>query len=189
MAIALVSSLLSVTLSAAPSDAALAQTLENLQTALNGERNPHLRYLAFAEKADQEGDGAVASLFRAAAAAEAVHGDNHEQVIRQLGGTPNLRRDTPVVKSTRENLEAAINGESYEHQKMYPEFIGPAPKDAYVPAIVRPTQAKKTEQEHARLFSEALNNLDRLKGSQARTHTTHKEKGQRFRAALCCCPR
>lgn len=91
MAIALVSSLLSVTLSAAPSDAALAQTLENLQTALNGERNPHLRYLAFAEKADQEGDGAVASLFRAAAAAEAVHGDNHEQVIRQLGGTPNLR--------------------------------------------------------------------------------------------------
>lgn len=152
MAIALVSSLLSVTLSAAPSDAALAQTLGNLQTALNGERNPHLRYLAFAEKADQEGDGAVAGLFRAAAAAEAAHGDNHEQVIRQLGGTLNLRRDAPVVKSTRENLEAAINGESYEHQKMYPEFIGQARKDAYVPAIVRPTQAKNTEQEHARLF-------------------------------------
>lgn len=122
MAIALVSSLLSVTLPAAPSDAAFPQTLENLQTARNGERNPHLRYLAFAEKADQEGDGAVASLFRAAAAAEAVHGDHHQQVIRQLGGTPNLRPDTPVVKSTRENLEAAINGESYEHQKMYPGF-------------------------------------------------------------------
>lgn len=53
-----------------------------------------------------------------------------------------------------------------------------------MPAIVTLTQSKNTEQEHARLFSEALNNLDRLKGSQARTHTTHKEKGQRFRAAL-----
>lgn len=170
IAIALASSLVSLPLPAVPRKAASPQTLQNLQTALNGERNAHVRYLAFAEKADQEGDGAVASLFRAAAAAEEVHGDNHEQVIRQLGGTPNLRLDTPVVKSTRENLGAAISGESYEYQNMYPEFIGQARKDAYVPAIVTLTHAKNTEEEHARLFSEALNNLDRLKGSQARTY-------------------
>lgn len=170
LAIVLASSFTSIQLPAAPRDAASPQTLENLQTALNGERNAHARYLAFAEKADQEGYGAVASLFRAAAAAEEVHGNNHEQVIGTLNGTPNFKLDAPVVRSTHENLEAAIAGETYERQKMYPEFVAQARKDASVPAIVTLTQAQNTEEEHARLFSEALNSLDGLKGSAARAY-------------------
>jgi rubrerythrin len=157
-------------LPAAPRDAASTETVQNLRTALNGERNAHARYLAFAEKADEEGYGAVASLFRAAAAAEEVHGNNHEGTIRKLGATPNVSMEAPAVKSTRENLEAAINGESYEFQKMYPEFVEQAQKDAYVPAIVTLTQAQNTEVEHARLFADALKNLDGLKGSQARAY-------------------
>jgi rubrerythrin len=170
IAMALATSLTPPQLLAAPTDAVSTKTMQNLQSALNGERNAHSRYLAFAEKANQEGYGAVASLFRAAAAAEEVHGNNHEQTIRDLGGTPDAKLESPEVKSTRENLEAAIKGESYEYQAMYPGFIDEARKDRYVPAIVTLTQAKNTEVEHARLFSEALNNFDALKGSQARTY-------------------
>ena len=83
-------------------------TLDNLQTGFNGESNAHSRYLAFAEKADQEGYGEVASLFRAAAKAEEVHAANHAAVIKKMGGTAQAKIETPVVKSTKENLEAAI---------------------------------------------------------------------------------
>ena len=170
IAVALAASLVPVQLRAASKDAVSAKTMKNLEAALNGERNANARYLAFAEKADQEGYGAVASLFRATAAAEEIHGNNHEQTLRKLEGAPRVAVDTAVVKSTRENLEAAITGETYELQKMYPEFIGDAQKDAYAPAVVTLTQAKNTEEEHARLFAEALKNLDALKGSQARTY-------------------
>ena len=155
---------------AAPKDMVSAQTMHNLQTALNGERNAHARYLAFAEKAEKEGYGAVASLFRAAAAAEEVHGNNHERTIRDLGGAPDVNLQSPAPKSTRENLEAAISGETYEWQEMYHEFVLQARKDAYVPAVVTLTQAKNTEVVHASLFSEALKNLDALKGSKARSY-------------------
>ena len=60
-------------------------TLQNMQTAFNGESNAHLRYLAFAEQADRESYGEVASLFRAAARAEEVHASNHAEVIKGMG--------------------------------------------------------------------------------------------------------
>ena len=115
---------LTLALIALPSGATAATTtLDNLQAGFNGESNAHSRYLAFAEKADQEGYGEVASLFRAAAKAEEVHAANHAAVIKKMGGTPEAKIETPVVKSTKENLEAAIKGESYERDTMYPEFL------------------------------------------------------------------
>jgi rubrerythrin len=153
-----------------PLDVESQPTLKNLNTALNGERNAHARYLEFAKKADQEGYGAVASLFRAAAAAEEVHGNNHEKAIRRLGGTPDVKLETPEVKSTRENLEAAISGESYERKTMYPDFVHQARQDRYVPAIVTFEEAMRTEEVHANLYEEALRDLDKLKGSSSRTY-------------------
>ena len=76
---------LALALVALPGRAAASTTLENLQAAFNGESNAHARYLAFADKADQEGYGEVGSLFRAAAKAEEVHAANHAVVIKKLG--------------------------------------------------------------------------------------------------------
>ena len=59
-------------------------TLDNLQAAFNGESNAHARYLAFAQKADAEGYGRVASLFRATARAEQVHFERHAKLIKEL---------------------------------------------------------------------------------------------------------
>src|ERR1019366_4733743 len=66
----------------------LAVPIDNLQMAFNGESNAHHRYVAFAKKADDEGYGEVASLFRAAARAEEIHASNHSAVIRKLGAEP-----------------------------------------------------------------------------------------------------
>ena len=170
IAMALATSMTPPQLLPVPKDAVSARTMQNLQSALNGERNAHARYIAFAEKADQEGYGAVASLFRAAAAAEEVHGNNHEKAIRRLGGTPDVKLETPEVKSTRENLEAAISGESYERKTMYPDFVHQARQDRYVPAIVTFEEAMRTEEVHANLYEEALRDLDKLKGSSSRTY-------------------
>jgi rubrerythrin len=64
------------------------KTLANLQSAYNGESNAHAKYLEFAKQADSEGYGKVASLFRAAAAAEQIHLTCEAAVIKEAGTTP-----------------------------------------------------------------------------------------------------
>lgn len=170
LAIAMVAAFGIGTVPVASADQTSEQTTKNLQTALNGERNAHARYLAFAQKAEEESYGAVASLFRAAAASEEVHGNNHETVLRKLGVTPDVKVEAPVVQSTAKNLETAIAGENYEWQTMYPEFTRRARQDRYVPAVVTLQQAYRTEEEHAKFFQQALQSLDQVKGSEARTY-------------------
>ncbi len=140
-------------------------TLENLQTAFNGESNAHACYLAFAAKADEEGYGPVASLFRAAARAEEIHAGNHAAVIKQLGAIPQAKIETPDVKSTRENLKAAIRGETYERDDMYPAFIAQARIDDEASALNTFQLAQEVEGEHARLYTGALVALESLKGA------------------------
>jgi rubrerythrin len=162
---------LTLALVALPSGAAAAtKTLDNLQTAFNGESNARARYLAFAERASLEEYGEVASLFRAAAKAEETHAANHAVVIKKLGGVPEAKIETPVVKSTRENLEAAIKGESYERDTMYPEFLKQARAEGNRDAVQTFNYAKTAEAEHAKLYSGSLNNLPKLKGSKAKDY-------------------
>jgi rubrerythrin len=143
----------------------MATTLANLQAAYNGESNAHARYLAFAQKADQEGHGRVASLFRAAARAEQVHLTNHAAVIRNMGAEPHATILMPVVKSTRENLQSSANkGEAYERDTMYPEFIREAQRVGNQAAVQTFELARTAEAQHFRLFTQALDNLDNLKG-------------------------
>ncbi len=150
--------------SAAFAEVKVGSTLDNLQTAFNGESNAHARYVAFAQRADEEGYASVASLFRAAARAEEIHARNHYEVIKKLGGTPNAKIESPVVKSTKENLQAAIQGETYERDVVYPAFLKIARADRNKDAIQTFNYAKTAEAEHAKLYSEALNNLAQMKG-------------------------
>jgi rubrerythrin len=135
-------------------------TLSNLQAAYNGESNARATYLAYATKAQKEGYAKAAALFRAAAKAEEIHAANHAQVIKALGAEPKADIKAPEVKSTRENLQAAIKGESYERDVMYPGFLTQARKEGKVDAIRTFNYAKTAEAEHARLYQEALDNLD-----------------------------
>jgi len=106
----------------------------------------------------------VASLFRAAARAEEVHAANHAEVIKQLGGDPIAKIDAPDVRSTGENLRAAIQGESYERDTMYPEFIATARREGARGALRSFNYAKTAESEHAKLYQQALDNLEGMRG-------------------------
>jgi rubrerythrin len=145
---------------------ASASTLENLQAAFNGESNAHASYLAFATKADAEGFAPVASLFRAAARAEERHAHNHAEVIRKLGATPVAIIAPPDVKTTRENLQTAIQGETYERDVMYPNFIAKAKQDGQTDAVNTFQMAQEVEAEHAQLYTAALKNLESLRGGK-----------------------
>lgn len=134
--------------------ASASTTLQNLQTAFNGESNAHARYAAFALKAEQEHLPQAAALFRAAARAEEIHAANHAVVIKKMGGTPEAKIEKPEIKTTAENLQAAIKGETYERDVMYPQFLKQARAERNRDAIETLNFAKSAEAEHARLYTE-----------------------------------
>lgn len=116
---------------------------EDLKAAFAGESQANRKYLAFAKKADKDGFLQVAKLFRAAAAAETIHAHNH---LRAMKG----------IKSTKENLTAAIEGEHYEFTKMYPEFIKDSEADGNKDAIRTFNYANEVEKIHHKLYEKAL---------------------------------
>lgn len=124
----------------------MSKTEKNLQDAFAGESQANRKYLAFAKKAEQEGHKQVAKLFRAAAAAETIHAHNH---LRELG----------IVKSTRDNLMDAINGESYEFRNMYPRMISDAQAENNSTALRSFNYANAVEKVHAALYQKALDSL------------------------------
>jgi rubrerythrin len=131
-------------------------TVKNLLAAFEGESNAHAKYLAFAAKADSDGFHGAASLFRAAARAEQIHANNHARVIRQLGGETQAEIHAAEVKTTLENLKAALSGEQYEIDTMYPEFPDEATDRGNTAAIRSFTWAMEAEKTHARLYTEAI---------------------------------
>lgn len=127
----------------------MSKTEKNLQDAFAGESQANRKYLAFAKKAEQEGYKQVAKLFRAAADAETVHAHNH---LRVLGG----------IKSTKENLEEAIKGESYEFEKMYPVMMEDAKTEDKKGAFQSFSYANEVEKIHAGFYRKALENLAKV---------------------------
>ena len=123
------------------------KTVENLQEAFAGESQANRRYLAFAEKAEREGYAQIARLFRAAAAAETVHAHNHLKVLKG-------------VKSTTENLQEAVAGETSEFREMYPRMIAAAQAEGNKDAERTFNFANEVEKIHAALFQKALKNLE-----------------------------
>lgn len=124
----------------------MVKTVDNLKNAIAGESQANRRYLAFARKADEDGFSQVAKLFRAAAEAETVHALNH---LRIAGD----------VRSTAENLEGAVAGETFEYKKMYPEYIAAAKQEKNQQATWSFDVANRVEEVHAGLFSNAVQAL------------------------------
>lgn len=125
------------------------KTKSNLMEAFAGESQANRRYLAFARQAENEGLSQVARLFRAAAEAETVHAHSH---LRALG----------AIRSTSENLKDAIEGETHEYKKMYPDMIEEAVNEDNKAALRSFTYANEVEKIHAGLYQKALEKMDSL---------------------------
>jgi rubrerythrin len=132
------------------------ETVANLLSAFAGESNANAKYVAFAVKADADGWHGAASLFRAAAQAEQIHAANHARVLRQLGAEAACEIHPVKVKSTLENLRAALTGEQYEIDTMYPNFVREAGAESNPTATRTFTWAMEAEKSHARLYAEAI---------------------------------
>lgn len=120
----------------------MSQTTEDLKNAFAGESQAYQKYRAFAEKAQKEGLVNVAKLFRTTAEAERTHAVGH---LKSLDG----------IGETLENLQAAIDGETYEFTEMYPPMLKVAEESDHK-AKKMFGYAVKAEEVHARLYTMAL---------------------------------
>jgi rubrerythrin len=124
----------------------MSKSEDALKEAFAGESQANRKYLAFAAKADQEGYAQAARLFRAAAAAETVHAHNH---LRALKG----------IRSTRENIQEAVAGETHEFKSMYPAMIEAAKAERNQEAERSFHFANEVEKVHAALYEKLLAGL------------------------------
>ena len=122
-------------------------TEENVKAALAGESQAHIKYLNFAEKAQEEGKANVARVFRAASYSEQVHATRHLEVLDGVG-------------STGDNLAAAMGGESFEVAEMYPAYIAVAVEQDEPEAQESFNWAMEAEKIHHGLYERSREAVD-----------------------------
>jgi len=125
----------------------MSKTEDDLKTAFAGESQANRRYLAFAKAAEAEGKPNLAKLFRAAAEGETVHALNHLRVLGE-------------VKTATDNLKAAIAGETYEFETMYPQFIAGAVNEGNKAAEMSFNNANAVEKVHQGGYVKALGQVE-----------------------------
>jgi rubrerythrin len=121
-------------------------TQEDAMEAYAGESQANRKYQAFSDKAAEEGFKNIATLFKAASEAEAIHA---KKLLKVLG----------AIATTRQNLEKSIEGETHEYTTMYPAFIKHAEAEKKTDAVLVFTYAVKAEEVHAGLYKKALDAL------------------------------
>ncbi len=117
-------------------------TKANLEAAFAGESQAHMKYLIFADVAEKEGKPKIAKLFRAIAYAEQVHATNHFKELGNVGKTP-------------ENLQSAIEGETFEVEEMYPAYDAVAKLQGEKGAERSIGYAVEAEKLHAKMYADA----------------------------------
>lgn len=120
----------------------MSSTHDNLKEAFAGESQAFQKYTSFAEAAEKEGRPNIARLFRTTAQAERIHAAGHFQALDGVG-------------STVDNLRAAVGGETYEFETMYPPMLAQAQAEGHKAARMF-RFAVEAERVHAELYKRAL---------------------------------
>ena len=132
------------------------QTIANMQEAYKGEKTASAKYEAFSIKAEAEGYHQICLLYQAVSEAENIHAANHKMVIEDAGAAVPLITPEYKLGSTKENLSNGIQGEAYESETMYPNFIKTAETAHMQTAALSLTYAMKTELKHNAFFEQTL---------------------------------
>jgi rubrerythrin len=117
-------------------------TEENVKAALAGESQAHVKYAAFAWRAETEKLPNIARVFKANSYAEQIHASNYLKILGGLG-------------TTKDNLEAAVSGESFEIAEMYPAYIATAQSQGERSAETYFGYALAAEKVHQGMYSAA----------------------------------
>ena len=131
------------------------KTEQSLRDAFAGESQANRRYLYFANKADIEGQNAVAALFRSTAEGETGHAHGHLEFLETVGdpatGLP--------IGSSRQNLESAVASETHEYTDMYPGMAKTARDEGFDEIADWFQTLAKAERSHANRYQKALEAL------------------------------
>ncbi len=139
--------------------AASRKAIQDLKDAFTGETTASAKYAAFAKKAKEEDHAQIAALFAAASKSESIHAANHKAALEEVGEKAPAVEPKFEVKSTKENLEDAIKGETYEVKTMYPGFIKDAKDEKVTMALISFNYAMQTERRHKAFYEHALQAL------------------------------
>ena len=131
------------------------KTHDNLKAAFAGESQANRRYLYFAAKADVEGQNDVAALFRSTAEGETGHAHGHLEYM-EIVGDPATGL---TIGSSRNNLAAAVAGETHEYTDMYPGMAKQAREEGFTEIADWFETLGKAERSHANRFQKALDAL------------------------------
>jgi hypothetical protein len=140
-------------------------TIKNLESALAGESQAHIKYRYFAKLARAEGFEDVAKHFEHTADQELLHAWGH---LELLVGKP----------TTKECLELAIEGETYEFTTMYPEFETRAKAEQNIEAVKEFQEQGRESQQHAQEFKAVLEKATKRFAALAKVEKRHAEAYQ-----------
>ena len=137
-------------------------TIKNLESALAGESQAHIKYRYFAKIAREEGFEEVAKHFEHTADQELLHAWGH---LELLIGKP----------TTKECLEKAIEGETYEFTTMYPDFKRAAEIEGNTGAALEATAQIEESKEHAEQFAAVLAKAEKRFAALQKVEKRHAE--------------
>ena len=140
-------------------------TIKNLEAALAGESQAHIKYRYFARIARAEGHEEIARHFEHTADQELLHAWGH---LELLIGKP----------TTKECLEMAIAGEMYEAETMYPTFQIAAGAEHMTSAFDEFKEQEEESREHAEQFRAVLEKAEKRFAALARVEKRHAEAYQ-----------
>ena len=143
-------------------------TIKNLESALAGESQAHIKYRYFAKIAMEEGYEDIAKHFWHTADQELLHAWGH---LELLIGKP----------STKECLDKAIEGETYEFTTMYPEFLAGAKTEQEAAEYKEQIAESK---EHAEQFKKVLALAEKRFAALAKVEKRHAEAYQQVLESL-----
>lgn len=146
-------------------------TMKNLESALAGESMAHIKYRYFAKIAREEGFDEVAKHFEHTADQEIKHAWGH---LELLIGKP----------STKECLEKAIAGETYEYTEMYPQFLAIAETEGIHHAAQIAKEQIQESMEHAEQFMGVLRKAELRFAALQKVEKRHAEAYQKVLEAL-----
>jgi rubrerythrin len=145
-------------------------TIKNLESALAGESQAHIKYRYFAKLARAEGFEEVAKHFEHTADQELLHAWGH---LELLVGKP----------STRKCLEMAIEGETYEFTSMYPTFKDQAAQEGHT-AVQEFQEQIDESKEHAEEFKAVLAKAEKRFAALTKIEQRHAQAYQSKLEAL-----
>lgn len=119
---------------------------EAYHTVYEAEAKAALRLRVYAKKAKEEGLEQMARLFQVIAISEEIHGERALRMLRE-------------IKDTEANLKLSFESETRVAGVAYDQFVKQASAENNQAAMLMFSQSKDVEDQHAKLYKEALSNL------------------------------